>query len=310
MLSLRHSGGTRKRNCGRRIAFRLVVGLSIANMGSLEGIGFMLQLNRLAIAVTVIAMSFVVTSSAKAQGLIFNLPEDGTAVEYEGTLIQATGPDDQEPLSWTCELSIKSVGSEDAEYEGKVQPCRWIEIKTLTGKAGAAGIDPGPVGARIYKVLVPESKINGEPVDADNIPNDMLPIVRGFRRFGEEAVKKIKTPSLEINPTITLLRNYDKPEVIATNSQPEVIQQGPPITAKHLKGKLVMERAESRSTNEGEYWVSKDVPFGLARWIVSVTREEKESTAPRSDFHVVNIVSVDMKLKRQRTNVESELVTQ
>lgn len=270
----------------------------------------MLQLNRLAIAVTVIAMSCVVTSSVKAQGLIFNLPEDGTAVEYEGTLTQATGPDDQEPLSWTCELSIKSVGSEDAEYEGKVQPCRWIEIKTLTGKAGAAGIDPGPVGARIYKVLVPESKINGEPVDADNVPNDMLPIVRGFRRLGEEAVKKIKTPSLEIYPTITLLRNYDKPEVIATNSQPEVIQQGPPITAKQLKGKLVMERAESRSTNEGEYWVSKDVPFGLARWIVSVTREEKESTAPRSDFHVVNIVSVDMKLKRQRTNVESELVTQ
>ncbi len=288
----------------------MVVGLSIAKVESLEGIGFMLQLNRLAIAVTVVAMSWIFTSSAKAQGLIFNLPEDGTAVEYEGTLTQATGPDDQEPLSWTCELSIKSVGSEDAEYEGQVQPCRWIEIKTLTGKAGAAGIDPGPVGARIYKVLVPESKVITDSVDADNVPNDMLPIVRGFRRLGEEAVREIKTPALRIYPTISLLTNYDNPEVIATNSQPEVIQQGPPITAKQMKGKFVMERAESRSTNEGEYWVSKDVPFGLARWIVSVTREEKESTAPRSDFHVVNIVSVDMKLKRQRSNVESELVTQ
>ena len=270
----------------------------------------MLQLNRLAIAVTVVAMSCGFTSSAKAQGLIFNLPEDGTAVEYEGTLTQATGPDDQEPLSWTCELSIKSVGSEDAEYNGLVQPCRWIEIKTLTGKAGAAGIDPGPVGARIYKVLVPESKIMDDSVDADNVPNDMLPIVRGFRRLGEEAVKEIKTPALRIYPTISLLTNYDNPEVIATNSQPEVTLQGPPITAKQLKGKMVMERAESRSTNEGEYWVSKDVPFGLARWVVSVTREEKESTAPRADFRVVNIVSVDMKLKRQRSDVESELVTQ
>ena len=77
-----------------------------------------------------------------------------------------------------------------------------------------------------------------------------------------------------------------------------------------MKGKLVMERAESKSTNEAEFWVSSDVPFGLARWIVSVTREEKESTAPRSEFHVVNVVSVDMKLTRLRDNVDSELVTQ
>lgn len=269
----------------------------------------MLQLNRLATALSVVAMYLMASPSAEAQGLIFNLPEDGSAVEYEGTLTQATGPDDQAPLSWTCELSIKSVGREDAEFEGIVQPCRWIEIKTLTGKAGAAGIDPGPVGARIYKVLVPESKIIGAPVDKDNVPNDMLPIVRGFRRLGEEAVQPIKTPALRYYPTISLLTTYDSPETIATNSQPETILQGMQYQAKHMKGKMVMERAESKSTNEGEYWVSDVVPFGLARWVVSVTREEKESTAPRSEFHVVNIVRVDMKLKRTRTNAESELVT-
>ena len=269
----------------------------------------MLQLNRLTAAMSVVATCFFFAPYADAQGLIFNLPEDGSAVEYEGTLTQATGPDDQAPLSWTCELSIKSVGREEAEYEGTVQPCRWIEIKTLTGKAGAAGIDPGPVGARIYKVLVPESKIIAETVDKDNIPNDMLPIVRGFRRLGEEAVKEIKTPALRVYPTISLLTNYVSPEIVATNAQPDTILQGMEIEAKQIKGKLVMERAESKSTNEGEYWVSDTVPFGLARWVVSVTREEKESTAPRADFHVVNVVSVDMKLKRIRANAESELVT-
>jgi hypothetical protein len=71
-----------------------------------------------------------------------------------------------------------------------------------------------------------------------------------------------------------------------------------------------MERPESRSTNVGEYWVTPDVPFGLARWIVAVTREEKESTAPRSDFRPVVTVQVDMKLKRIRQDAESELVTQ
>jgi len=269
----------------------------------------MLQLNRLFIVLSVVASSWTVAPQANAQGLIFNLPEDGSAVEYEGTLTQATGPDDQAPLTWTSELSIKSVGREDAEFEGKVQPCRWIEIKTLTGNAEAAGIDPGPVGARIYKVLVPESRIIAEPVDSSNIPNDMLPIVRGFRRLGEEAVKEIVTPAIRVYPTISLLTNYSSPEVVATNDVPEVLLQGQQITAARMKGRMVMERAESRSTNDGEFWVSTDVPFGLARWVVSVTREEKESTAPRAEFHVVNIVSVDMKLKRIRDNAESELVT-
>ena len=98
----------------------------------------MARLNLLAIAFFV-SMTLVFSGGpVSAQGLIFNLPEDGKAVEYEGTLTQSTGPDDQAPLQWTCELSIKSVGKEEAEFDGKVQPCRWLEIKTLTGKAGAS----------------------------------------------------------------------------------------------------------------------------------------------------------------------------
>ena len=54
--------------------------------------------------------SLAVTGSAvSAQGLIFHLPEDGSMVEYEGTLTQATSVDDEAPLTWTCELTIKSV---------------------------------------------------------------------------------------------------------------------------------------------------------------------------------------------------------
>ena len=84
----------------------------------------MLQLKRLAIALSVAAVLWIDAPLANAQGLIFHLPEDGKAVEYEGTLTQATGPDDQAPLTWTCELSIKSVGREEAEFEGKVQPTK------------------------------------------------------------------------------------------------------------------------------------------------------------------------------------------
>ncbi|MBL8808643.1 MAG: hypothetical protein JNM43_00585 [Planctomycetaceae bacterium] len=250
-----------------------------------------------------------VSSSANGQGLIFALPEDGKAVDYEGELTQGTSADDENPLKWSCELTIQSVGKEDAEYQGKVQPCRWLEIKCLTGSKKDTRIDPGPSGSRIYKILVPESAINAEPVDADGIPNDMLPIVKGFRRVGEDAVTPIKTPVLRFYPTICMLASYVDPEIIATNAAPEVIWQGPAISAVHKKGKVVMESQKIRTTNEAEYWVSKDVEFGLARWIVTETVEEKELAAPRSEFKVTTVKKVDMKLSRKRDNAESELVT-
>ena len=49
-----------------------------------------------------------------------------------------------------------SVQSEMATFRGQEQPCRWIEIKVVTGHPSEVGIR-GPV--RIYKVLVPEAII-------------------------------------------------------------------------------------------------------------------------------------------------------
>lgn len=262
------------------------------------------------IAVIVLLAASFSRQSVLAQGLIFHLPQDGMAVEYEGILTQGNSADDPAPLTWTCELSIKSVGQEQAEFQGQMQMCRWVEIKTLTGKSGAAGIDPGPVGARIYKVLIPESKVIDDWKDADGIPNDMMPIIRGFRRLGEEAVTEISTPALRFYPTITLLTSYPESETIATSEAPETLLQGESITARHMKGKLVMSSQKSRSTNEGDYWVSKDVPFGLARWVVTVTTEEKDSAAPVAEFRPVTVKKIDMKLRRIRDSAESELVTQ
>lgn len=268
-------------------------------------------MSRLAVAVVAcVAASFCGARHVSAQGLIHRLPNDAVAVEYEGTLTQGKSVDDDEPLSWNCELTIKSVSREDAEYMGQIQPCRWIEIKTVTGKAGEGGIDPGPVGSRIYKLLVPESKVLSEPSDSAGVANDMLPIVRGFRRLGEEGVENIRMSAIRYYPTISLLTSYPEPEVIATNAVPEVILQDRQYPSVHSRGKVVMESQKVRSTNEGEYWVSQDVPFGLARWVVTVTTEEKDLAAARSEFRVATVKKMDMKLRRIRENAESELVTQ
>lgn len=249
------------------------------------------------------------SSVSNGQGLIHSLPEDGMAVEYEGTMVQSTNEQDQNPLTWTSELTIKSVGQERAEYQGREENCRWIEIKVVTGTSTAAGLDPGPVGQRIYKVLVPESKVISEPVDASTIPNNMLPIVKGYRREGEGETVEIRSGALVFYPLICRLRNYDEPEVIAESDTPEILASDLSITAKKLKGRMVMERQESRSTNEAEYWVSRDVPFGLAAWVVTDTREEKTATEPRDLFRTVTIVRSEMKLRAIRDSAESELAT-
>ncbi len=247
---------------------------------------------------------------AMAQGLIFELPEDGSLVEYEGTLTQGVSADDENPLSWDCELSIKSVGKTDELFEGVMQPCRWIEIRTMTGKSGAAGLDPGLIGSRIYKVLVPESKIIADNVDGIGIPNEMLPILRGWRRIGEDKEQQIRTSSLRFYPTITLLTTYPEITTISTNAVPEIKLQSPQISAVHRNGNVVLESPTSRSTNTADFWVSKDVPFGLARWTVTITTEKKDLTAPRSDFQTTVVKTLDMQLRRIDSDAESELGTE
>ena len=254
------------------------------------------------------------TASCHGQGLIFSLPEDGTGVEYEGELTQETVrpdlEDGKETLTWNRELSIKSVGREDAEYDGRVQPCRWIEIKVVTGTAEASGIDAGPAGARIYKVLIPESRVIDTPLDAETIPNSVLPIVKGFRRLGEEQVEKINSRGLVVYPTLCLLANYETPDVVSLSETVDSIGGRESFESRHMKGKTVRERPDSRSTNAGEFWVSRDVPFGLAGWSVKVTRESKGSTEERAKFREVSSVSSEMKVRELVRSAESELITE
>lgn len=258
------------------------------------------------------ALSFLMAAGqASAQGLIFSLPEDGKGVEYEGTItyttVRADIDEGRETITKAREMSIKSVGKTEAEFNGQMQPCRWIEIKIVTGTAGEGGIDPGPVGSRIYSVLVPESKIISTATDADSIPNITLPIVKGYRRSGEAQRRDIKSKAISFYPTICQLVNYPEPEVVAEAETPET-KSPDQFTARHLKGRMVMERPESRSTNEGHFWVSEGVPFGLARWEVTVTREQKESTASRDDFKEVTTTTSEMSVRKLIPNAEPELI--
>lgn len=250
------------------------------------------------------------TQSACAQGLIWSLPDDGAWVRYEGTYKQVelrpgSVEGNIEPEPWIRKLWIKSVGRETAEYHGQTVPCRWIEIKVVTGRPQEGAIDSGPAGTRIYKVLVPELEITGQLADARGIPVSFLPIVKGYRKFGESEVEAISADVLQVYPLISLVMHYKTLEPEGTAEDPR-IPLGP-LSATRQRGAWQMESPVSRTKNEATLWRSVDVPFGLAKWSVKLSREAKDSLDPRSAFQPVTEVTVEMSAHETGNNALSEL---
>lgn len=259
-------------------------------------------------------LSFWAFASAQAQGLLWNLPDDGSQVHYEGTYKQtiyrpqsAKGNLD---LEWLRHLTIRSVGQKDAMYKGQMQPCRWIEIKVQTGGASADGVDTGSVGERIYKVLVPESTIKGTLDDEEGIPVSFIPIVEGYRKTSERNLtpEPIKAKMLQVYPVISLIRHY---KTMQQSDIDQTVQVGQiDVVANELIGKLVQESKTRRITHEATLLKSKDVPFGLAKWTVKIVEERKANVQTRDEFQPVSEVNVEMSVRRIEANAQSELIVQ
>jgi len=251
------------------------------------------------------------SGAACAQGLIWELPEeDGTWIRYEGTsTLTELRPDSaagDETAEWLQHLTLKSVGQEMAEYDGKMQPCRWIEIESVTGTPTEEGIDPGPTGRRIVKVLVPESRVIPAQVDDTQILVSYLPIVKGYRKIGEKPAVEIKSKVLQVYPLLTLLPHFRRMSQEGTEEDADVAL-GPAI-ATRLKGTRKLENHVSRSTNEATLWRSSDVPFGLARWTVKVSHEAKKPTEDRGAFQQHSEAEIEMQAVESGADAQSRVV--
>lgn len=252
-------------------------------------------------------------SSANAQVLIWSLPEkDGTWVKFEGTYqntrIRPQATEDQTD-KWQCELTIKSCGEETLEIDGKPLKCRWLEFKTVIGKSSEQGVQPGPYGTRIYQVLVDESKVDGKVADARGIPNTFFPIIKGYRKLGSNGkVETIREKSLMLYPAISLVTHY--PDLKADSDKPSPLELPPlkTVNATLMRGTQKLESSTDRSINEGQLWLSPDVPFGLAKFVVKVIREKKDSTATRDDFKRDADMQQELTVVAQGTDARKELV--
>ena len=244
------------------------------------------------------------------QGLVCQLPADGTWVRYEGAYSQveirpetAAGKLEIDP--WIEHVTIKSVGSESAEYLGETVPCRWVEIKIERGRERDGKVDTGLTGLEIYKVLIPEAAVIADSVDAEGVPISFLPLVKGFRKVGKAEPKPLTEPALQLYPLGILIGYYRELEVVAEDVDAEVGIGS--FKTRQLQGEITIERPNSRTVQESVIWKSPEAPFGVARWSTKTTREVKDGQAPRSDFKPVSRVTVEMRAKETGQDAKSDL---
>jgi hypothetical protein len=109
--------------------------------------------------------------SARADGLLYQLPEDGSWVRFEAPYsFKVDGM--EEPGRGTGTLTMASVGKAVESSE----PCRWIEFKVCLK-------DVGPEQILIRKLLIPEKYLRkGE--------NPTEHVVRGWAKFNDDAVER------------------------------------------------------------------------------------------------------------------------
>ncbi len=252
----------------------------------------------------------MLTSSAQGEGVIWQLPPDGTWVRLEGTYSQTEARPDSpagklEIKPWIERVRISSVGEEMAEFEGETVPCRWLEIKVERGRERDGQIDTGLTGLQIYKVLIPTTKVLPTTVDDDGVPVSFLPVIKGYRRIGKSDVKPMTEKALQLYPLAILTGYYRQENVVASDEDPEAGIGA--VKAEKIETKLTIERRSSRTIQETTVWRSAEVPFGIARYSAKLIRETKDEGQSRDDFKPASEVIVDLKAQESGDGATSEV---
>jgi hypothetical protein len=253
----------------------------------------------------------------QAQGLIWTLPQEGDWVRYEGTYtqkIQGQGGATQGELtlSWQKIVTLKSLNTENADFRDVSQPCRWVEIKVETGNQADGKLTTGPGGTQLYRLLIPVSAIQGtvteKLVDDRDVLVSYVPIVKGYRKSGEDEAVELDAGVFQLYPVVALIHHYRN--LKAADSAEKITVPAGDFEATAYQGNLTAETAMLRSTNNCTLFRSAGIPFGVVKWTASTVEESKGSTDPRSEFKESTSLSEELQAVETGTGAEAELIIQ
>lgn len=119
------------------------------------------------------------SSIARADGLFYQLPEDGAWVEFE-VMAEEQGPKGPKRES-TGSLRVSSVGT--TTVEGK--KCRWIEFESVTER------DNREPRTQIWKILVPEKRLQQGETPREHI-------LKVWAKRGDGPAREIDKAHMEV----------------------------------------------------------------------------------------------------------------
>ena len=115
----------------------------------------------------IVVLFLLAPLSSQAEGLLYQLPEDGTWVRFDLDEVQTSPEKPERRLSGL--LFLRSVGRTFMEGE----PCRWIEIE-------CERVDGANQHHNVFKLLIPEKRLKAGESPLDHV-------VRGWYQQSQKA---------------------------------------------------------------------------------------------------------------------------
>lgn len=216
-----------------------------------------------------------------ADGLIYNLPPDGTRVTYDMAVVHA---EDGNELKITGTLAVASVGKEKVDKTD----CRWIE---LTMKMTQEGRERTIVA----KLLIPERDLGKGKRILSNVQ-------RGWLKRGD-GVQQLNDPhSRDGGPLPAFLPN---PLKDVKEAKPADLNTGiGKLKSRKLTGKTEYEQGSANRTDRFtvEYALQRadKAPFGVAGGKLTMKRYRNRTMFSSS-------IAIELKLKSVNKKAKSDL---
>jgi len=233
---------------------------------------------------TSIAILMWTTTDARADGLFFQLPEDGAWVEYEVAAAETNRDDSKRKGAGS--LKISSVGTETV---GGTK-CRWIEIESVSKR------DKSEPRTSIWKLLIPEKHLHRGETPHEHI-------VRAWAKRGNRPAREIDKSRLEV-----LLMFLTGPPKASKTLKPKIIEtKAGKLKCAGLAGELYTEVPEGGAGTKAamsatvETRLHKKAPFGVAWCKFDIVADN-----PRTG-KLIERTAITLKLSDEGTGAVSEL---
>jgi hypothetical protein len=204
----------------------------------------------------------------KADGLIHQLPKDGSWVRFDATG-EGLAPGGEVAVTLKGTVTVKSVGME--VVDGTL--CRWIEIETEIEGSRAGG--PRGRQTEVFKLLIPEKHL----VPGQNPREHVLKAWKKDTK-GNDRELDLKGDDARAVASLDELLNGGLAKSEKRDGV-EIKVPGGTFRCTHLKG---TESSKSGDLDLAiEAWLTDEVPFGVAAYRHSKTRKkEGQSLGGRS----------------------------